>query len=164
MVERQGLIQFFQHAHHRVEGHLLDFQESQKEGQADVGLFEVAVEELRQHMFAEEELLFPQIRGRLAGPVADLEQEHGHIWDLADEVEALLGQGGEAAQVGTATARLMSLLAAHCAEEDLGVYSELEATLGADRAWDLMIEAEKAVPPVGWMCGARRAQPPGGVR
>ncbi len=142
----------------------MDFQESQENGQADAGLFGLAVEELRQHMFAEEELLFPQIRGRLAGPVADLEHEHGHIWDLADEVGALLGQGGDPAQVRRATARLMSLLAAHCAEEDLGIYSELEAILGPEGAWALMLEAERAAPPQDWVCSARRAQPPGAVR
>ncbi|MBI2911213.1 MAG: hemerythrin domain-containing protein [Chloroflexi bacterium] len=156
MVERQGLIQFFQHAHHRVEGHLMDFQESLEQGLPDQQLFGLAVAELRQHMFAEEELLFPQIRHRLAGSIASLEEEHGHVWDLAGEVGALLGQGGDPAQVRPATARLMSLLAAHCAEEDLGIYSELEAILGPDRAWALMLEAEKATPPEAWACSARR--------
>lgn len=154
--EDHGLIQFFQHAHHRVEGWLLDFQESLGQGRLEPELFARALGELRAHMFVEEELVFPLVRERLAGPVADLHEEHGHLWDLVDEIRLLVHRGGGPAPIGLCTARLLSLLAAHSAAEDFGVYSDLLVVLGRHRAGTLLAEAERAEAPAGWLCRALR--------
>lgn len=156
MLEQHGLLQFFQHAHHRVEGWLMDFQDGLSQGELRAEFFARAAEGLRQHVFVEEELIFPLVEERLAAPVADLEEEHGWISDLADQIHTMLRQGAEHAGMGRLLARLMSLLAAHTATEDLGIYPDLLALLGSDRAWALLAEAEKGEAPPGWMCAARR--------
>lgn len=157
MLEQRGsiLVQFFQHAHHRAEGWLIDFQESLDQGRLDPELFDRAVKALCQHMYVEEEMVFPLVEEPLAGPIAGLREEHGHIEDLVDQVKALLYQGAEMSRLQTLTLRLMSLLAAHCAEEDLGIYPDLVSLLGSERALALLEEAERAEAPAGWVCASR---------
>lgn len=157
--EDQGLIQFFQHAHHRVEGWLLEFQEALGRGRLEPELFTRAAGELRAHMFVEEEIVFPLMATRLARPVADLHEEHGHLWDLVDEMRLLVHRGSEPRSIETCAARLLSLLSAHSAEEDLGVYSDVLAALGQHRTRTLLAEAEAAEAPAGWVCQARRGPP-----
>jgi hemerythrin-like domain-containing protein len=156
MFEQHGLLQFFQHAHHRVEGWLMDFQDSLSQGEVRAEFFDRAAEDLRQHVFVEEELIFPLVEEQLAAPVADLEEEHGWICELVDQIHTMLRQEAEQAGTGTLLARLMSLLAAHTAAEDLGIYPDLLALLGSDKAWTLLAEAEKAEAPARWICAARR--------
>jgi len=174
MLEQQQeniLVQFFQHAHHRVEGWLMDFQGSLEQGPLDqepdrirrayfegfLELFERAVEALRQHMYVEEEVVFPLVEDDLAAPIADLRDDHGRIWDLVGELKALLLQGAEMSRVQTYTSRLMNLLASHSAKEDLGVYPDLVALLGVERTLALLQEADRAEAPPEWICASRRA-------
>ena len=156
MFQQEGLIPFFQHAHHRVEGWLLDFQEGLEKGQVQPELFRQAVGALLDHMYVEEELLFTMVAETLATPIADLHQEHGRIWDLVDEVRALLGGKSEERGLRTLTGRLIHLLAAHSAAEDLGIYPDLVAHLGPAMAHTLLTEAERSRAPRGWVCAARR--------
>ncbi len=173
MLEQQQeniLVQFFQHAHHRVEGWLMDFQGGLEQAPLDqepdrirrgyfegfLELFERAVEALRQHMYLEEELVFPLVEEDLAGPIADLRDDHGRIWDLVGELRALLHQAAEMSRVQTCTSRLMNLLASHSAKEDLGVYPDLVALLGVERTLSLLEEADKAEAPAEWVCLRRR--------
>lgn len=158
MFQQEGLIPFFQHAHHRVEGWLLDFQEGLEQGRMHPGFFDQAVEALLDHMYAEEVLLFPMVAEGLADPIADLQEEHGHIWDLVDQVRGLMGRKPEDPALRTLTARLVSLLAAHSAAEDLGIYPDLVSHLGPDRAHILLAEVERSRAPRGWICVARRSQ------
>lgn len=157
MLEHQGLIQFFQHAHHRVEGWLMDFQEGLERGEVDAALVDRVAHALRQHMFAEEEIVFPLAKERLAVPIADLEEEHGHIWDVLDALFALLRGSREQDSTRTLAGRLMGLLAAHHIEEDMGVYPDLVDVVGPDRASALVVEADRAEVPAGWLCKARRS-------
>ncbi len=159
MLEQQEtiLVQFFQHAHHRAEGFLMDFQEELDQGKVEGALLERAAESVRQHMWVEEELLFPLVEKQLAEPIADLRDDHGRITDLIGEVRALVGQGAAGSRIRTETSRLMSFLAAHSAQEDMGVYPDLVALLGSARTQALLKEADGAEPAAGWVCSTRRA-------
>ena len=156
MFQQEGLIPFFQHAHHRVEGWLLDFQEGLEKGQVQPELFRQAVGALLDHMYVEEELLFPMMAEGLATPIADLREEHGYIWELVDEIRAFLGGTFEERDLRALSARLVHLLAAHSTVEDLGIYPDLVAHLGPARAHTLLTEAERSRAPRGWVCAARR--------
>lgn len=156
MLEQPWLIQFFQHAHRRVDGYLKDFQDGLSQGHLDPELFERAAEEFRQHMHVEEELLFPQVEESLAKPIANLLEMHGHLCDLVDQVKVLLRQGAERSRIQKATSTLVNLLAAHSAEEELGVYPDLVSLLGPEKARALLKEAEKTEVPAEWVCVARR--------
>ncbi|MBI3000262.1 MAG: hemerythrin domain-containing protein [Deltaproteobacteria bacterium] len=158
MFQEEGLIPFFQHAHHRVEGWLLDFQEGLEKGQVQPELFRQATGALLDHMYVEEELLFPMVAEGLATAIANLREEHGHIWGLVDEIRALLGGTFEERGLRALTTRLVHLLAAHSAAEDLGIYPDLVAHLGPAMAHTLLTEAERSRAPDGWVCAARRSQ------
>ncbi|MCC7485640.1 MAG: hemerythrin domain-containing protein [Burkholderiales bacterium] len=150
-----GLLQLFQHAHHRVEGHLIDFREELERGRPGAELLAHAATDLNQHMFVEEKFLFPLLSEKLAAVVAGLQDEHGRVWDLMGELRELLRRdaGRETLQAGTA--RLMGALTAHNTAEDLGVYPDLLALLGPSRAQALLMEVERVEVPRGWMCAAR---------
>lgn len=154
--ERKGLIQFFQHAHHRVEGYLMDFSEQLRHGRREAEFIARAVEDLHQHMFIEEELLFPMVKEGSAAAVANLEEEHGRICDLMEELHILLHREADQSAIQTCSTRLMGILAAHNAVEDLGIYPDLLILLGPARAEALLAEAERAEVPRDWACVARR--------
>lgn len=161
MFQQEGLIPFFQHAHHRAEGWLLDFQEGWEQGRVQPELFDQAVEALIDHIYVEEEILFPLVAEDLPAPIANLQGEHGHIWDLLEQIRSHLGRSLEGLALCALTARLVHLLAAHSAAEDLGIYPDLVAHLGPARAHTLLTEAERSRAPAGWVCAARRSQSEG---
>jgi hemerythrin-like domain-containing protein len=152
------LVQFFQHAHHRAEGFLMDFQEELEQGKVEGALLERAAQSVRQHMYVEEELLFPLVESTLAEPIADLRDDHGRITDLMAAVEALAREGAAASRLGEETARLTSVLAAHSAKEDMGVYPDIVARLGPARTQAVLGESDGIEPPAGWACARRRAR------
>ncbi|MCC7107109.1 MAG: hemerythrin domain-containing protein [Chloroflexi bacterium] len=156
MISKEGLVPFFQHAHHRVEGDLLDFQEALVRGQVEVALFDQAVEELLNHMYAEEEAIFPVVAVDAPAPVQDLHREHGRICELVEQIRHLLGAEPDGQALRTLTARLVSVLAAHSAAEDFGIYTDLVDRLGPGRARALLHEVENSRAPAGWVCVARR--------
>jgi len=158
MLETHDLLRFFQHAHNRVEGWLMDFQDSLSDSRPCAEFFDRAVEELRRHMFVEEELIFPLAKEELAGPVGDLLEEHGRISDLVEQLAALLRHGSDPSEIRTFGTRLMGLLAAHTAEEDLGIYPDLLARLSPDEAQAHLAEAETMEAPPGWVSIARRLE------
>lgn len=155
--ERKGLIQFFQHAHNRVEGYLIDFCEQLKHGRREAGFIARASEDLQRHLFIEEELLFPLVKERSAA-VASLQQEHGRVCDLIEELQILLRREADQSAVETCSARLMGVLAAHNAVEDLGIYPDLLILLGPARAEALLAKAERVELPRDWVCAARRSK------
>lgn len=159
MLEQQEtiLVQFFQHAHHRAEGFLMDFQEELEQGKVEGALLERAAQSIRQHMYVEEELLFPLVETQLAEPIADLRDDHGRVTDLIAAVQALVGQGAAVPRLQQETTRLMNLLAAHSAKEDMGVYPDIVAFLGPARTQAVLRESDGVEPPAGWVCLRRRA-------
>jgi hemerythrin-like domain-containing protein len=155
---RTTLIQFFQHAHHRVEGWLMSFRDGLEKGTIDQSLLELAAASIRQHMYVEEELLFPRAEERLAEPIADLLDDHGYLSDLIEGLRVLLGQKAELAQIRKATARSMNFLAAHSAKEDMGVYPDLMLHIGQAATLSLLKKADATEPPTEWVCLRRRIQ------
>ena len=157
--EGEGLLQLFQHAHHRVEGYLIDFCEDLEQGRRETEFLARAATELYQHMFVEERFLFPLVKERLATVVASLEEEHGRVLDLMEELQGLLRRDADRGTLQTCTARLMGALTAHNTAEDLGIYPDLLALLGPSKAQLLLLEVERAEVPRGWMCAARLGAP-----
>lgn len=155
-MEREGIAQFFQHAHRRAEGHLEDFEEELEKGRVDVGFCDQAVHELRLHLYTEEEILFPRLGGALAEAVADLKEQHGRVSDLIDELEAAAHQNTDTARIRKSLSALNNLIAAHGSTEDLGVYPDLISILGVERSQALLREIDRAQLPTGWKCSARR--------
>lgn len=159
MLEQQEtiLVQFFQHAHHRAEGFLMDFQEELEQGKVEGALLERAAGSIRQHMYVEEELLFPLVETQLAEPIADLRDDHGRVTDLIAAVQALVGEGAAVPRLQQETTRLMNFLAAHSAKEDMGVYPDIVALLGPARTQTVLRESDGVEPAPGWVCLRRRA-------
>ncbi len=162
--EGEGLVQLFQHAHHRVEGYLMDFCEELEQGRRDSEFLARACTDLCQHMFVEERFLFPLMKERLAAVVAGLENEHGRLLDLMAELQNLLQQDTDREAVQACTSRFMGALTAHNTAEDLGIYPDLLTLVGISKAQVLLLEVEKAEVPRGWTCAARRRAPRGVAR
>ncbi len=157
MVVKEGaaLLQLFQHAHHRVEGYLMDFCEDLERGRREAEWVVRARADLSQHVFVEEQVLFPLVKERLAAVVAGLQEEHGRILDLTQALHDLLQGDADREILQACTTRLMGALSAHNAAEDLGVYPDLLAALGPAKAQALLLEVETVQPPPGWMCVSR---------
>lgn len=156
--EPEGIVQFFQHAHHRIEGWLMEFQEALDESRVDAPLIERAAETLRLHMYAEEEIVFPSMKHELRPAIADLQGQHGRISDLMDELLGLVHAGAGGSRVRQSFSLLSNALAAHCAAEDLGIYPDLLSALGPAVARALLRAADQAELPAGWTCAARQAR------
>lgn len=148
------LLQLFQHAHHRVEGYLMDFCENLVQGRREARWVTRVRADLRHHVFVEEQVLFPFVKGRLAAVVAGLHQEHRRILDLTQELCDLLQRDADLEILQAYAARLMGALRAHNAAEDLGIYPDLLAALGSAKAQALLLEIETMQPPPGWMCAS----------
>ncbi|MBI2963455.1 MAG: hemerythrin domain-containing protein [Deltaproteobacteria bacterium] len=155
----EGIVQFFQHAHHRIEGWLMEFQEALDDSRVDAPLIERAAETLRLHMYAEEEIVFPSMQQGLRSAIADLQRQHGRLSDLMAELLGLVRDGADVSRVRRSFSLLNNALAAHCAAEDLGIYPDLLSTLGPAAARALLRAADQAELPSGWICEARRATP-----
>lgn len=156
--EPELMVQFLQHAHRRIDGHLTDFRDALEVGEPDWALLEEAKEELLQHMYAEEVLAFPALQEDLPDAIAQLLDEHGQIWDLMSALDEAVATGADLSYLFQALSALLAALAAHSSEEDFGIYPELLARLGPERTLQLLEEAERLRPPPGWVCSARAGQ------
>lgn len=133
-------------------------------GRVERALFERAADALRQHMFLEEELLFPPAERDIPGPIADLLDQHGRITDALDATRALLNGGADSARLQAAVRTFLSMLMIHSTVEDLGAYPEITAILGFERTQALIRKGEMTAPPAGWTCRAHRTASYGGSR
>lgn len=116
-----------------------------------------AVDELRRHIYAEEELLFPALReAGMVGPILVMLREHGEMWPLLDALQDRLAQG-DAEELGTSCRRLLALLQQHNPKEELILYPEVDRVVGADAGVDVHGFLDAGRMPAGWTCQFLRA-------
>lgn len=113
-----------------------------------------AVEVLRRHIYAEEEMLFPQLRAAgMVGPVLVMLREHAQMWQTLDALDRLL----ESAAIGddaipVLARQLFAQLQAHNPKEEAILYSQLEVVLGSDEAAHLRQFLGSGQLPQDWIC------------
>lgn len=108
-----------------------------------------SIDGLRRHIHAEEELLFPPLRGAgLFGPVLVMLREHAEIWTVLDRLEESLGgAAGEPAELCT---ELLAKLSAHNEKEEQILYPQADEVVpGADAQEIVAILTDRPLP-AGW--------------
>jgi iron-sulfur cluster repair protein YtfE (RIC family) len=113
-----------------------------------------AVGALRRHIYAEEELLFPQLRAKgMVAPVLVMLREHAQMWQTLDALDRLL----ESAAIGddaipVLARQLFAQLQAHNSKEEAILYPQAELTLSADGRAQLREFLRSGQLPEDWMC------------
>lgn len=118
-----------------------------------------AVAELRRHIYAEEELLFPPLRqAGLMGPVLVMLREHGQMWPILDRLEQGIADGVEPDVLRTDCRQLFDLLQLHNPKEEQILYPEVDRVVGADASIDAHAFLDTGNVPTDWTCQFLRAE------
>jgi iron-sulfur cluster repair protein YtfE (RIC family) len=126
------------------------------EADADLGR---AVAELRRHIYAEEELLFPPLRqAGMIGPVMVMLREHGQMWPILDRLDQGLVEEVGADVLGADCRELLALLQLHNPKEEQILYPELDRVVGEDTGADVHELLDAGQVPAGWTCQFLRAE------
>jgi iron-sulfur cluster repair protein YtfE (RIC family) len=117
-----------------------------------------AVEELRRHIYAEEELLFPALReAGIIGPILVMLREHGQMWPILDRLDLGLSEQIDSAVLRADCRALLALSQLHNPKEEQILYPELDRVVGADAGADVHELLETGRVPTDWTCHFLRA-------
>lgn len=151
----QPLTEAFEDEHHRIDTGIADFVDSVESGRPDAEALYVALEDLRRHIYLEEDHLFPPVRsGALTAALMVMVHEHGVIWRLMDAAEDAVAADPVAAAAHCR--QLLTVLADHNMKEEPVVYPEADRTLLGPEAAELLDLLETETLPGGWICEALR--------
>ncbi|NLD86369.1 MAG: hemerythrin domain-containing protein [Actinomycetales bacterium] len=144
--------QRLEHDHHRIDEGFARFVDSLSGPAVDRGAFDDAAAALRHHIYVEEMYHFPVVRASgLMGPILVMLREHGEIWDLLDQLAAVL-DGGREADATALWSQLAGVLEDHNVKEERIVYPAGDAQIPADIAATITDELATGVTPEGWYC------------
>lgn len=151
----QPLAEAFADEHHRIDTGITEFLGSVAADRPDAEALRAALEDLRRHIYLEEDHLFPPVRGgALTAPLTVLVREHGVLWRLAEAAEAAAGTDPAAAAAHCR--ELLAVLADHTRKEEPVVYPEADRMLLGPEAAELLDLLDTEVRPDGWICEALR--------
>lgn len=140
--------------HERIDLYLNDFLLSLS-SKPDLDKFALIVSSLRNHMFWEEEYLFPEIFEENKLRIQGLEAEHGSILKLLEEVKRLISIN-ELEDAKKKTQAVMRVLKGHNEAEEGYIYLELDKLEKQKQADLLLKEVEHAAAPKDWICRVLR--------
>jgi iron-sulfur cluster repair protein YtfE (RIC family) len=108
---------------------------------------------LRRHIYAEEELLFPDLReAGMLGPVLVMLREHAEIWETLDALDKAMSADPDDNAVAWICRQLLALLQAHNPKEEAILYPQAETVLGSDAVARLRSFLDVGQTPPGWTC------------
>lgn len=117
-----------------------------------------AVDELRRHIYAEEELLFPPLRkAGMVGPILVMLREHGDMWPLLDTLDHGLAEDAGDDVLRTTCRQLLILLQQHNPKEEQILYPEIDRVVGADASPGVHEFLDAGQVPADWTCHFLRA-------
>lgn len=112
-----------------------------------------ALQALRRHIYVEETMLFPPMRkGQAFAAIFVMLREHGQMWPLLDELDALLAAGGDAARTQALLTELEQVLAPHNDKEEKIVYSLADAAHAGESGEQMLAFLASGRMPAGWVC------------
>ncbi|HNU12340.1 MAG TPA: hemerythrin domain-containing protein [Rubrivivax sp.] len=112
-----------------------------------------ALQALRRHIYLEETMLFPPMRkGRAFAAIFVMLREHGQMWPLLDELDALLEQGAPAPRTAEVLTELEQVLAPHNDKEEKIVYSLADAAHAGESGEQMLAFLASGRMPAGWVC------------
>ncbi|MEZ5113646.1 MAG: hemerythrin domain-containing protein [Nocardioidaceae bacterium] len=147
------LIEALEAEHHVIDEGIERFAAAVAAGTTNQDVLAETFALLRRHIYAEEEFLFPPLRDAgLVMPILVMLREHGEMWHLMEDLEALVTSGAQAAEVTAACKTLLALLEQHNLKEEPIIYPQADVTL--DPAVSNQIEEFLAsgTMPAGWVC------------
>lgn len=143
--------------HRRIDSGIEDFLARRATGARARESLGAALAALRRHIYLEEVILFPSLRGgSLDMALFVMEREHGRLWDLLDALDQRQGQwgGAEARQL---CQRLLQTLEKHNAKEEPVIYPQADEGLedaAARRLGEFLATGQM---PEGWRCARASA-------
>lgn len=112
-----------------------------------------ALELLREHLYVEEETLFPPlVETGLALPVFVMKREHGHMWPLIRSLEAACAAGAGMDDLREDAGRLLQQLNIHDPKEERIVYTAADRYDPAHPDTSLVQAVAAARMPKDWVC------------
>ncbi|MCW1294553.1 MAG: hemerythrin domain-containing protein [Candidatus Parvarchaeum sp.] len=140
--------------HERIDVYINDFLLSLGL-KPDMDKLALIVSSLRNHMFWEEEYLFPEIFEENKLRIQGLEAEHGAILKLLEEVRRLISIN-EIEDAKKKTQAVVRVLKGHNEAEEGYIYLELDKLEKQKQADLLLKEIEHASAPKDWVCKVLR--------
>ncbi len=140
--------------HERIDAYLKDFLNSLSSKPA-VDKLDLIYESLRNHIFWEEEFLFPEIFEENKLRIQGLQAEHGAIIKLVNEIKRLLSIN-DLNEAIKKTEAVMRVLKGHNEAEEGYIYLELDKLEQEKQAELLLEEVKHASAPKGWVCKVLR--------
>lgn len=112
-----------------------------------------AVDELRRHIYVEEELLFPPLRqAGMTGPILVMLREHGQMWPILDTLDHELADAVSDDVLRTACRQLLILLQHHNPKEEQILYPQVDRVVGVEASVDVRQFLDVGQLPADWMC------------
>lgn len=141
------------HEHRDVDEALEAFMTSPASDGEAARRVDKAIENLRRHIYAEEEFLFPPLaQDGLVMPIAIMLREHGSLWKLLDELEELMSEPERSREAVETVQELLDQLERHNLKEERVVYTAAESVLTAEQKSLLAASLERDAVPQGWVC------------
>ncbi|HEX5960749.1 MAG TPA: hemerythrin domain-containing protein [Rhodanobacteraceae bacterium] len=108
---------------------------------------------LREHLYVEEEVLFPLLAGMgLTMPVFVMKREHGEMWPLIRKLEAACAGGAGAADLREDAWTLLQQLKIHNTKEEQILYAAADDCEPARPDAPLIRDMAAARMPEDWVC------------
>lgn len=139
--------------HHDIDTGLEEFIAQIEADEFDASLALRAIEDLRRHIYLEEEFLFPPLReAGLFAPIFVMLREHGEIWQTMEALERALESGADAAALGELCRGLLVQLDRHNAKEEPIIYPHADTDVPAATHAKLQAFVAEGQLPPGWIC------------
>lgn len=140
--------------HERVDKYLEEFLQSLNL-KPNLEKLYLIKESLKNHMFWEEEYLFPEVLNENELRVKGLEAEHGSIIKLLDEISRLISID-ELSEAIKKTQAVMRVLKGHNETEEGYIYLELDKLDQEKQASLILQQVKHASAPKDWTCKVLR--------
>ena len=116
-----------------------------------------ALDDLRRHIYFEEELLFPALHEvGLVPPLVVMRQEHGEIWAIMDALTDGLTSGVDGSHLRKLVDRLVAQLHEHNEKEEAVIYPAADQMIAAPAQEALIAKLADLQLPAAWVCEAAR--------
>lgn len=147
-----------EHEHREIDSGIETFIAGLENGKAVTTPLLGAMEELRRHIYLEEEFLFPAMRkAGMTMPILVMLREHGELWRTMDAIDALLGDPAEPGRILDCCRELLAQLNQHNSKEEPVIYPLADAALTAEAYAGLRTFLQTGQTPEGWVCQQARS-------
>ena len=144
--------------HERVDKLLKTFFDSLRSGTPNESAFKGAEVGLKNHIYWEENFLFPAVYKENKAQIAGLGAEHGAIWKMLDELQDGMSKN-DLKFVEWKAGGLLRVLEGHDINEENYIYKVLDRLTDEQQASLVLRVVESNRAPEGWICKILRDRP-----